>query len=105
MDLQCIICIANTSYAVKTPKEEVACNTHWNFYKKFKIWTFPSDIRMGDFEIKWDRRQPLKTGVSHSRQKGWNICTSVLSSLIIIIIKLDYLIPATNIVVNLASCL
>ena len=39
MDLQCILCIANSSYAVKTPKDEVTCYTYWNFYKKLKIWT------------------------------------------------------------------
>ena len=39
MDLQCILCIANSSYAVKTPKDEVTCNRYWNFYKKLKIWT------------------------------------------------------------------
>ena len=31
MDLQCIFCIANSSYAVKTPKGEVICDTYWNF--------------------------------------------------------------------------
>ena len=31
MDLQCIICIANSSYASKTPKDEVTCDTCWNF--------------------------------------------------------------------------
>ena len=39
MDLQCILCIANSSYLVKTPKDEVTCDTYWNFYKKLKIWT------------------------------------------------------------------
>ena len=34
MDLQCILCIANSSYTVQTPKDEVTCNTCWNFYKK-----------------------------------------------------------------------
>ena len=36
MDLKCILCIANNSYAVKTPKSEVTCNTYWSFYKKNK---------------------------------------------------------------------
>ena len=27
MDLQCILCIANSSYAVKTPKDSVTCDT------------------------------------------------------------------------------
>ena len=31
IDLQCILLIANSSYAVKTPKDEVICNTYWNF--------------------------------------------------------------------------
>ena len=49
MDLQCIICIANSSYAVKTPKDEVTCDTYWNFYKKLKIWTcFPQNGRFRD---------------------------------------------------------
>ena len=55
MDLQCILCIVNSSSAVKTPKDEVTCDTYWNFYKKLKILTFPSkrdisrsNVRMGD---------------------------------------------------------
>ena len=28
MDLQCILCIANSSYAVKAPKDEVTCDTY-----------------------------------------------------------------------------
>ena len=44
MDLQCILCITNSSYAVKTPKDEVTCNKYWNFYKKLKIWKcFPQN--------------------------------------------------------------
>ena len=39
MDLKCILCNTNSSYAVKTPKEEVTCDTNWNFCKKLKIWT------------------------------------------------------------------
>ena len=31
MDLQCILYIANSSYPVKTPKDEVTCDTYWNF--------------------------------------------------------------------------
>ena len=31
MDLQCILRIAKSSYAVKTPKDEVTCDTYWNF--------------------------------------------------------------------------
>ena len=30
MDLQCILYIANSSYAVKTPKDEVTCDAYWN---------------------------------------------------------------------------
>ena len=62
MNLQCILCIANTSYAIKTIKDEgyfifwhFNCDTYWNFYKKLKIWTcFPqneisrSNGRLGD---------------------------------------------------------
>ena len=49
MDLQCISCIANSSYAVKTPKDEVTSDTYWNFYKKLKIWTcFPQNGRFRD---------------------------------------------------------
>ena len=49
MDLQCILCIASSSYAVKTPKDKVTCNTYWNFYKKLKIWTcFPQNGRFQD---------------------------------------------------------
>ena len=39
MDLECILCTANSSYAVITPKDEVPYNTYWNFYKILKIWT------------------------------------------------------------------
>ena len=28
VDLQCIICITNSSYAVKTPKDDVTCDTY-----------------------------------------------------------------------------
>ena len=49
MDLQCILYIADSSYAVKTPKDEVTCDTYWNFYKKLKIWTcFPQNERFRD---------------------------------------------------------
>ena len=41
--LKCILCIANSSYAVKTPTDEVTCDSCWNFYKKLKIWDmFPT---------------------------------------------------------------
>ena len=49
MDLQCILRIANSSYAVKTPKDEVTYDTYWNFYKKLKIWRcFPQNGRFRD---------------------------------------------------------
>ena len=31
MDRQCILCISSSSYAVKTPKDEVTCDPHWKF--------------------------------------------------------------------------
>ena len=33
MDLQCILYIADSSYTVKTPNDEVNCGTYWNFTK------------------------------------------------------------------------
>ena len=55
MDLQCILCIANSSYAVKTPKDEVSCDTYCNFYKKLKIWTcFPQSRRFRDQTGGWE---------------------------------------------------
>ena len=49
MDLQCIHCIANSCYAVKTPKDEVTCDKYWDFYKQMKIWTcFPQNRRFRD---------------------------------------------------------
>ena len=55
MDLQCILCIANSSYAVKTPKDEVTCDTYWSFYKKCKIWTcFPQNMRFRDQMGGWE---------------------------------------------------
>ena len=45
MDLQCILCITNSSYIVKTPKDEVTCDTYWNYYTKLKIWTCFSQNR------------------------------------------------------------
>ena len=55
MDLQCILCIANSSYAVKTSKDKVTCDTYWNFYKKLKIWTcFPQNGRFQDQMGEWE---------------------------------------------------
>ena len=49
MDLQCILCLTNSSYKVKLPKSKVTCDTYGNFYKKLKIWTcFPQSGRFGD---------------------------------------------------------
>ena len=49
MDLQRIRCIANSSYAVKTPKDELTCDTYWKFYKKSKIRTcFPQNRKIRD---------------------------------------------------------
>ena len=49
MDLESILCISNSSYTVKTPKDEVTCDTCWDFYKKLKIWTcFPQNGRFRD---------------------------------------------------------
>ena len=75
MNLQCILCIANTSYAIKTPKDEgyfvfwyFNCDTYWNFYKKLKIWTcFPQNKRFRDQMGGWETTSqkgslPFKTG-------------------------------------------
>ena len=49
MDLQCILCIANSNDAVKKPNDEETCDTYWNFYKKLEIWTcFPQNGRFRD---------------------------------------------------------
>ena len=49
VNLQCILCTANSSYAVEAPKGEVTCDTYWNFYKKLTIWTcFPQNGRFRD---------------------------------------------------------
>ena len=72
MDLQCILCIANSSYAFKTPKEEVTYIYIGIFTKHWKFGNV--SLKAGDFEIKReDRRQPLKTGVSRSKREGRNI--------------------------------
>ena len=68
MDLLCILCIANSSYGVKTPKDEVICDTYWNFCKKLKIWT--CFTQNGRFRDQTGRREttsqngrlPFKTG-------------------------------------------
>ena len=69
MNLQYILCIANSSYAVKTPKDEVTCDTYYcNFYKKLKIWTcFPQNGRFRDQTGGQERTSqngslPFKTG-------------------------------------------
>ena len=71
MDLQCILCIANSSYAVKTAKHEVTCDTYWNFYKKLKIWTcFPQNRGYRDQTGR--RETTSQKGVSRSKREGWN---------------------------------
>ena len=68
MDLQCILYIADSSYVVKTPKDEVTCDTYWNFHKKLKIWA--CFLQNGRFPDQTGRREitsqngslPFKTG-------------------------------------------
>ena len=56
MELQCILCIASSSYRSKTKRRSnllynMQCirNTYWNFYKKTKIWEFfPKNGRFWD---------------------------------------------------------
>ena len=68
MDLQCILCITDTRYAVKTTKDEVTGDTCWNFYKKMEIWTcFPQNGRFrdqtaGQETTSQNRSLPFKTG-------------------------------------------
>ena len=56
MDLQCILYITNASYAVKTTKDEVNCDTYQYFYQKLIIWTCPP--QSGRF---WDQTGVLET--------------------------------------------
>ena len=78
MDLQCVIYIASSSYAVKTPKDEGTWHTYWNFYKNWKIGHV--SLKTGDFENKReDGREPLKTRVSRSKREGWNIYIKILN--------------------------
>ena len=68
MDLQCILCIANSSYAVETPKDDITCDKYRNVYKKMKIWTcFPQNRRFRDQTggretISQNGSLPFKTG-------------------------------------------
>ena len=63
MDLQCILCIVNSSYAVKTLKDEVTCNTYWNLYKKLK--------NLDMFPPKWEiLRSNKRTGDNLSKQES-----------------------------------
>ena len=68
IDLQCILCITNSSYAVKAPKDEVTYDAYWNFYKKLKIWTcLPQNGRFWDQTGGRERTSqngslPFKTG-------------------------------------------
>ena len=67
MDLQCVLCIANSSYTIKTPKDDgyfifwcFNCDKYWNFYKKIEnLDMLPlkreisrSNGRMGDNVLK-----------------------------------------------------
>ena len=61
IDLQGVLCIANSSDTVKTPKDEVTCNTNWNFYKKLKIWKYFSQNKRF-----WDQ----KGGCEATSQNG-----------------------------------
>ena len=78
MDLQCIVCIANSSYAVKTPKDEVTCDTYWNFYKTMKIWTcLPQNGRFrdqtrGQETTSQNGSLPFKTGGLEHIKQGLN---------------------------------
>ena len=82
MDLQCILYIADSSYAVKTPKDEVTCDTYWNFYKKLKIWTcFPQN---GRFRDQKEGRETTSQNGSHPFNTGGleNMDINVTSSVI-----------------------
>ena len=83
MDLQCsavnmdLLYIANSSYAVKTPKDEVTCDTYWNFHKKLKIWTyFPKNGRYRDQT--GGRKTTCQNGSLPFKTGGWNICLVAL---------------------------
>ena len=102
LNLKCIFCIANSSYAVKIPKDEVTCNTYWDFYKKLKIWTcFPQNRRFwdqtgGQETTSQNRSLPLKMGGlermgSTPQQKGGAHYVLVLinTNILLINIKLD----------------
>ena len=55
MDLKCILYIADSSYAVKTPKDKVTCDKYWNFEKKLKICRcFPQNGRFQDQTGGWE---------------------------------------------------
>ena len=84
MDLQYILYIANSSYAVKTPKDEVNCDTYWDFYEKLKIWTcFPQNGRFRDQTggreiISHNGSLPFKTGgLEHITQRRF-YCTKLV---------------------------
>ena len=68
VDQQCILCISNSSYTVKTPKDEVTCSPYWKFLKKLKIWRcFPQNGRFqdqtgGQETASQIRSLPFKTG-------------------------------------------
>ena len=79
MDLRHILCIVNSSYTVKTPKEEVSW-THIAIFTKY--WKFGIvSLKMGEFEIKQEttsqkQESPIQnrkvgTNASGSRAKHW----------------------------------
>ena len=82
MDLQCILCIANSSYTVKTPKDEVTWDTYWNFYKKLDIFTSKREIsrsngRTGDKLSK--QESPIQNG--RVGTFGWLFLQNTLSQI------------------------
>ena len=87
MDLQCVLCIANSSYAVKTPKDEVA----WHIGIFTKNWKFGHiSLKTRDFEIKReDGRQFLKTGVSRSKREVWEVQASFYSEVFFYLISIS----------------
>ena len=61
MDLQCILCIANSICAIKTPKDDVTCDTYWKFYMfPSKREILRSYGKTGDNFSKWE--SPVQNG-------------------------------------------
>ena len=73
MDLQCILCTVNSSYAVKTPKDEVTCDTYWNFFKNLNFWRcFPQNRRFRD------QTEGRKTTSQNGRVGIYGKCANIL---------------------------